>query len=96
MSYIEIGQLSATRPNAPDDEPENKELSAAAKRFEATFLYEMLKATELGQSRDGFGGGIGEDQFSTFLLQKHADAIAEAGGIGLAPSIYQSLLERSE
>ena len=68
-------------------------LRKAAMQLEATFLAEMLKSAGLGESRESFGGGSGEDQFSTFLVRAQAEQMAQAGGIGLAESLYHSLKE---
>ena len=68
-------------------------LRKAATQLEATFLAEMLKSAGLGESRETFGGGSGEDQFSTFLIRAQAEQMAQAGGIGLAESLYHSLKE---
>ncbi len=65
-----------------------------SKAFEASFLSEMLRATGLGKSRTSFGGGVGEDQVSSLLASEQAMAMVEAGGIGLAESIYRSLTEK--
>lgn len=75
-------------PNEPD------RLHAAAQKLEAAFLAEMLKAAGFGEARSGFGGGAGEDQFSSLLLREHAEAISRAGGIGLSEAIYEALKER--
>jgi flagellar protein FlgJ len=68
----------------------------AAKKLEATFLAEMLKAAGFGEARESFGGGEGEDQFASFLVQEQATAMVEAGGIGLAENLFRSLKERNE
>ncbi|MVO15585.1 flagellar biosynthesis protein FlgJ [Rhodobacteraceae bacterium CY05] len=68
-------------------------LRKAAQQLEATFLAEMLKSAGLGESRESFGGGSGEDQFSTFLVRAQAEQMAQAGGIGLAESLYNSMKE---
>ena len=68
----------------------------AAQSLEATFLSEMLKSTSLASVSDSFGGGAGEEQFSGFLVQAHAEEMVKAGGIGLAESIYRSLVERGD
>ncbi|WP_299607918.1 rod-binding protein [uncultured Tateyamaria sp.] len=70
-------------------------LRSAAQKLEAAFLAEMLKSAGLGESRDAFGGGAGEDQFSSFLVQAQAEKMVEAGGIGLAEALFESLKERS-
>jgi flagellar protein FlgJ len=69
-------------------------LREAAQKLEASFLAEMLQAAGLGTARDSFGGGAGEDQFSSFLVQEHAMAMVRAGGIGLSEQIYEALKER--
>jgi flagellar protein FlgJ len=72
----------------------DKALREAAEKLEATFLAEMLQAAGLGESRTGFGGGAGEDQFASFLVQAQAEEMVKAGGIGLAESIFEALKER--
>ena len=69
-------------------------LQEAARRFEANFLAEMLRATNLGRTPETFGGGPGEEHFSTMLVQSYADRIAEAGGIGLADHVHRALIGR--
>ena len=50
------------------------------------FLAEMLKHAGLGKT-SSFGGGIGEDQFQSFLVSEQARIMAEAGGIGIAAMV---------
>ena len=69
-------------------------LRDAAQKLEATFLAEMLKAAGLGQSRQSFGGGAGEDQFGSFLVQEQALQMVRAGGIGLSEALFETLKER--
>lgn len=69
-------------------------LRNAAVELEATFLAEMLKSAGLGKSPEGFGGGAGEDQFGSFLVQEQAREMARAGGIGLAESFFRALMEK--
>lgn len=71
-------------------------LRSLAESLEAQFLSEMLKASGVGKPRDAFGGGAGEDHFSSFLTQEYANAIVQRGGIGLSESIYRSLLTSEE
>ena len=68
----------------------------AAKQLEATFLAEMLKSAGLDQVSDGFGGGIGEEQFTSFLRQTQAEEMVEAGGIGLAESLFHAMKARMD
>ncbi len=70
-------------------------LRTVAVELEASFLAEMLKTAGLGKTPDAFGGGVGEDQFASFLVREQARAMAERGGIGLAEAIFNSLKERA-
>ena len=72
-------------------DPGLAELKDAAIRLEASFLAEVLKSAGMGMPRDAFGGGHGEEQFASLLVQEQADLIARAGGIGLAESIFDAL-----
>ena len=72
------------------------DLQALARDLETTFIAEMLKHSGLGDAQSSFGGGIGEEQFASFRLQQTAEQIANNGGIGLAESIFQSLVERTK
>ena len=74
-------------PRARQDDP----LWGAAQKLEATFLSEMLKSAGLGEGRASFGGGAGEQQFSSFLRDIQAEDMVRAGGIGLAESLYAAL-----
>ncbi|MEP1934484.1 MAG: rod-binding protein [Paracoccaceae bacterium] len=71
-------------------------LHDAAEKLEAAFLAEMLKSAGVGDSRNEFGGGAGEDQFASFLRQAQAERMVEAGGIGLAESLFEALKEQSK
>ncbi|WP_261398726.1 rod-binding protein [Leisingera daeponensis] len=68
-------------------------LREAAIELEATFLAEMLKSAGLGEASEAFGGGAGEEQFSSFLIREQANQISRSGGIGLAESLYHALKE---
>lgn len=75
--------------------PTDKKLYDAALKLEASFLSEMLKVAGFGAARDAFGGGIGEDQFGSFLRDAQAREMAASGGIGLAESLFEALKERA-
>ncbi len=81
-------------PGAPPPSQKDQALREAAQKLEASFLAEMLKSAGLGKSRGQFGGGAGEDQFASFLVQEQAMAMVKAGGIGLSESLFEALKER--
>jgi Rod binding domain-containing protein len=66
-----------------------------AQALEAQFLSEMLKSAGVGQTPSEFGGGSGEDQFGSFLRDEQAKQLTQAGGIGLAQSLFDAMMEAS-
>ncbi|MFM7656535.1 MAG: rod-binding protein [Paracoccaceae bacterium] len=89
-----IPPLSASTmpPLAPD---RSVVLMEAAKQLEAAFLSEMLSFSGLGAVSAEFGGGAGEEQFSSFLRAEQARLMVDRGGIGLARSIFDSLVAKA-
>ena len=90
----DIAKLTTAPPVSSAAKPAAAEARAqAAREFEEVFLAEMLKHAGLGKT-SAFGGGIGEDQFQSFLVTQQAKAMTEAGGIGLARVIEAALEAR--
>lgn len=87
-----LGNLASKR--AP--EVEDAAVRKLAKEFEAQFIAEMLKHSGLNETSSSFGGGEGEGAFASYLTQAYAEKLADAGGIGLAESIYQAMLSKGE
>ncbi|TNF20233.1 MAG: flagellar biosynthesis protein FlgJ [Rhodobacteraceae bacterium] len=85
--------LEATGPHLPMSPSRPDTMRKAAQDLEATFLAEMLKSAGFGQSSEAFGGGAGEEQFSSFLVQAQADAMVQAGGLGLTEIFFNALME---
>lgn len=71
--------------------PQSEKLREVSQKLESTFLAEMLKSAKFGETPEAFGGGIGEDQFASFLRQAHADEMAKSGGLGLSESLFAAL-----
>lgn len=71
-------------------------LFEAAQDLEASFLAEMLKSAGFGKPRDAYGGGVGEEQFGSFLRQEQAKQMVKQGGIGLAESLFEALKEQAD
>lgn len=66
-------------------------LRAKAAELESAFLSEMLGHAGLGAAKGDFGGGIGEEQFASFLREAEAKAIVKAGGIGLTEALFRAM-----
>lgn len=69
---------------------------AKARDLEAGFLAEMLRHAGVGAPPSAFGGGIGEEQFASFLREAQAAAITRRGGIGLAEHLFRAMKGRMD
>jgi Rod binding domain-containing protein len=87
------GIMNTDMPNAPT---QDQKLREASEKLESAFLAEMLKAASYGKNPESFGGGQAEDQFASFLIQAQADKMVEAGGIGLAEQLFETLKGRAD
>jgi peptidoglycan hydrolase FlgJ len=83
-------------PSPPPPTPRDTVLMQQARALEASFLSEMLGHAGFGEARDAFGGGIGEEQFASFLRQEQAKHMVAKGGIGLAEQLFRALTERAD
>ncbi len=81
---------------APLTSPQDQTLMKKAQELEASFLSEMLGHAGLDRPSSDFGGGIGEDQFATFLRAEQAKALVAKGGIGLAQHLFAALSQRAD
>lgn len=77
--------------SAPNTALNATKLTKTAQAFEASFVKEMLAATDLGKSANS-----SRDEFRTFLLDAYATRIVDKGGFGLAQAIMHSLEGRSK
>lgn len=82
--------ISAPRQKPAAPPPDNP-LMLKAKELEASFLSEMLGHAGLGASEGSFGGGIGEDQFASFMRDAQAKQMVVHGGIGLAEQLFHAM-----
>ncbi|MEM9059273.1 MAG: rod-binding protein [Pseudomonadota bacterium] len=72
-----------------------KSVRAAAEKFEASFLAEMLRHAGVAEMPETFNGGPGEAAFSDFLIHEYAKAISSSRSFGLADHVYRAMMERS-
>lgn len=75
--------------------PRDQALMDQARALEVSFLSEMLGHAGMGAPSESMGGGIGEEQFASFLRQEQARQMVAKGGIGLAERLFASLSERA-
>jgi peptidoglycan hydrolase FlgJ len=93
---ITTPSLPPAVPPRPDAATRDATLRQRAQELESVFLAEMLRHAGSARPPESFGGGVGEDQFASFLRQAQADAIVRKGGIGLAEALFESLKARAD
>lgn len=96
MTMIPVLPSPRAVPDLPPSLTSDTKLRNAAQKLEATFLAEMLKSAGLGANKSAFSGGIGEDQFSSFLREAQSAELVKSGGIGLAESLFNALKKRHD
>ena len=79
---MQINQASTFQVPVPTQRPPSEHLEQA-------FLEEMLKYCGPKSNTGAFGGGIGEDQFSSFLIQEQAAVLARQLDFGFAKELAQ-------
>lgn len=94
MTPIPVPPVQVPPPMVPTATAHDAQLRAASQKLEATFLAEMLKSAGLGAQEGSFGGGIGEEQFMSFLRDAQAEEMVDAGGIGLAEALFNAMKAR--
>jgi Rod binding domain-containing protein len=87
----------STAPASRDPDPRMAEMRRAAEEFESVFLAQMMAPMFEGIDTDGLGGGgIGEETFRPMLIEQYSQALAQAGGVGLADSIVREMMRFQE
>lgn len=71
--------------------PRRQAMMEKALDLEGLFLSEMLGQAGLGSMKGPFNGGIGEEQFASFLRNAQARAIVDQGGIGLSEALFNAM-----
>lgn len=73
-------------------------LRAQAEEMEGVFLNTLMKEmfASLSSDEDVMGGGFGEDTWRGMQAEQMADAVAKAGGIGLADALMADMLKLQE
>lgn len=68
-----------------------------AEEFESVYLSTVLSSMFSGISTEApFGGGHAEETYRGLLIEEYGKSISQAGGIGIADSIYRELISIQE
>jgi flagellar protein FlgJ len=72
-------------------------LRAQAQDFEVQFVNSMFQHMYTGLEGDGpFGNSSGVGPWRSFLTEEYAKSFVKSGGLGIANSVYSSLLALQE
>ena len=69
---------------------------ASAQDFEAVFLNSMFSQMFTHVNEGPFNGGQAASTWRSFLTDEYAKNFAQAGGIGIADSVYKELMSLQE
>jgi len=88
---------TAASRQTPQQTQEADAMRRAAEEFESVFLSEMLGPMFEGIDTEGLGGGgMGEQIFRPMLIERYAEAIGRAGGVGIADSVVREFMRMQE
>lgn len=68
-------------------------LTDTARQFEAVFLAQLFQAMFATVEESEFSGGNAEHIFQEILAENMGNAVASNGGIGLAPSVMETIIK---
>lgn len=85
---------AATPATAP--KPATDAQKATAQSFEAVFLGQITQLMFENVQTGEFSGGHGEEMFRGVLAEKLGTAMAQRGGVGLAPTVLTQILKMQE
>ena len=96
-SLISTTQMTATAPGSGAADPKHIAALHTAQEFESLFLAQFAQTLFSGISSEGpFGGGPAEDIYKNLLAEEYGKSLANAGGIGLADSVYREIIKTQE
>jgi peptidoglycan hydrolase FlgJ len=92
-SATTTGAAAGSRPKLTQD----ARMHAQAENFEVQFVNSMFQHMYTGLEGNGpFGNSTGTGPWRSFLTEEYAKNFVKSGGIGIADSVYKSLLAHQE
>lgn len=97
MATANASSASTLLGSKPGAAASPQKLRAQAEDFESVFVSTMFQSMFTGIEGDGpMGTTAGVGPWRSFLTQEYAKNFVKAGGLGLADSVYKSLLAQQE
>lgn len=82
-----------TAPPSPEEMQTRARIAETAKQFEANIMSSLMQAMFEGVDAGAFGGGHGEEQFKSVLVDAFARQTVKAGGMGVADQVAREMLK---
>lgn len=90
----DIRPLPSPAQPLPNVKAAGSKQAETAKNFEAVFIGQMTQMMMETVDADGeFSGGHGEQMFRGVMAEKLGTAIAQRGGIGIAPVVLDQIIK---
>jgi len=98
VASLNLGTVAAsTAAAATRGATRNDRMRAQAQDFEVQFVNSMFQQMYAGIHGDGpFGNSPGVAPWRSFLTEEYAKSFVKSGGIGIADTVYKSLLALQE
>ncbi len=94
LAQVQARQLADTT-NALVSTEEKAKLREKSKEFESFFVYQMMELMKPTIESE-FDGGYGEETFRHTLNEHMAKSVVNAGGFGIADTVYTELVKHQE
>ena len=95
--YVPGAKIPKLEVATGNDSVDRQQAWRAAEEFESFFLARMLDDMFSGLKTDGlFGGGQGETMYRGLLNEQYGKVIADAGGGGIADTVFREILKLQE
>ncbi len=90
----DIASVPPMRPAPQLPAATGRDPASTARAFESVFAGQMAKIMMETVPTDGaFSGGHGEEIFRGVLAERMGDAIAQHGGLGIAPAVLGQIIQ---
>jgi Rod binding domain-containing protein len=99
LNQIDVGSSLSSLGDATNAQAQHAlkikgKAKTASENFESMFIGNMFQQMFTGVNGEGpFGGSGAEKIWRSFAIDQYAKNFTKAGGIGLAPKVYEQLLK---
>lgn len=93
MNLASFPPITSAAPPSAEEQRQRAKTAEAAQSFEAAVLSTLMQSMFEGVDAGAFGGGKGEAQFKSMLVDAFAKQVARSGGLGVADQVGREMLK---